>query len=267
MTLTSEQYHARPHMSATKLKNFLKSPAHYKAALELTADTPASRFGRMCHSFILEPKEFDATYEPFDLDRRTKAGKAEWARIQEAGLEPIKPEKLDTMIDMRHAIGSLIPAGDSEVTFEAVIEGVECQCRVDRIDALGRVYDLKTCQDITAVDRVFYSYGYDIQTVFYQMVMDASGHGFGGMEFIFVEKTAPHDVAVREMDLTVRAPVERQIREALKRFRDCRAKDYWPGFEGGDLSCKVATAPAWRTSEMSPDLDLSGFYSTANEAC
>jgi hypothetical protein len=43
--ITNEEYHSLPSISATGLKTFLKSPAHYKAAKENNEDTPAFRAG------------------------------------------------------------------------------------------------------------------------------------------------------------------------------------------------------------------------------
>jgi hypothetical protein len=54
--ITNEEYHSLPSISATGLKTFLKSPAHFKAQKGNNEDTPAFRAGRMIHSGVLEPE-------------------------------------------------------------------------------------------------------------------------------------------------------------------------------------------------------------------
>lgn len=265
--LTNDEYHLRPYMSATKLKNLLKSPAHYKAALNMDTDTPSFRTGRMVHSFVLEPETFWDNYGIFDGDRRTKAGKAQWEEIQTGGLEPIKPDESTLCENIANACKRFFPdGGAAEVSYSAKIEGVMCQCRPDWILQSGNkatVYDLKTCIDASAADRVFYQYGYDIQSVFYRMVLEACGVEVSEMQFVFVEKSAPFDVALRVIDPLVEDPVRADIYDALNRFKVCMETDTWPGVEGPNPEARIAEAPAWKTKE----LDLSGFYSTENECC
>lgn len=267
---TNSEYHDNPALSCTGLKTFLKSPAHYKAAQEERKDTPAFRFGRMVHSLILEPNTFGDNYEVFDLKRTTKEGKAEWARIQDAGIEPIKREELVTCHDMLAAVlrAQALPPGEVERTFRDEIDGVPVQCRPDLIDADGRLYDLKTCQDISAVDRVMYTYGYHIQDAFYRMVIEhIAGRDPGPITFVFVEKNKPHDVAVRQCDPDIYESTCQMIRETLPVYKQCVELDTWPGVEGGDFACKIAKAPAWLLAEQAEGIDLEAFYGPDNEAC
>ena len=97
------------------------------------------------------------------------------------------------------------------------------------------------------------------------MVLKAAGVPFKGMRFVFVEKTPPYDVCVRQMDPDIRDQVEEEIREALRLFAKCKKLDYWPGTEGDMMMSKIAPAPAWRMS--GPEVDLDSFFSTDNEAC
>ena len=270
--ISNEEYHSRPYMSATKLKVFLKSPAHCKAFIDAgDTDTPAFRVGRMVHHRVLEPATFYDQYAVFDGDRRTKAGKDEWAAIMDNDREPIKTEELAVCNAIREAVGHYFPpSGKPELSFKAEIDGVMCQCRTDWLVETGmervQPYDLKTCQDVSQVDRVFYSYAYDVQSVFYRMVLEACGYHVEPMQFIFVEKKSPYDVAVRVIDPAIEVAVEKQIRTALADYKACCESGKWPGVEGVDPAVKIAPAPAWRVGGI-VDVDLSGFYSDENEAC
>jgi hypothetical protein len=167
--ITNEEYHSLPSISATGLKTFLKSPAHYKAAKENNEDTPAFRVGRMIHSGVLEPETFFDNYgliEPdtflhlfpvCDVDRRTKEGIEKWNSIVASGLFPEKTEGqlkisgkirkrrvvkirrradqtsgFDTITGCRKACTGMFPVGGkAELSFSTVIDGVECRCRPD----------------------------------------------------------------------------------------------------------------------------------------
>ena len=81
--MTNEDYHADTSaISASGLKLFMRSPAHYYATyldpnrIE-RSPTPAMRVGTATHCAILEPERFSAEYIalPEGLDRR-KEGEA-----------------------------------------------------------------------------------------------------------------------------------------------------------------------------------------------
>jgi hypothetical protein len=168
--ITNEEYHSLPSISATGLKTFLKSPAHYKAAKENNEDTPAFRVGRMIHSGVLEPETFYDNYgliEPdtflhlfpvCDVDRRTKEGREKWNSIVASGLfpekteedslksaekyakeellkcgvEPITQADLNALTECMKACTGMFPVGGkAELSFSTTIDGVECRCRPD----------------------------------------------------------------------------------------------------------------------------------------
>ena len=80
--MNNEQYHADTSaISASGLKLFMRSPAHYYAAYldpnrVERQPTPAMRLGTATHCAILEPTRFNAEYAviPESIDRRTKEG-------------------------------------------------------------------------------------------------------------------------------------------------------------------------------------------------
>jgi hypothetical protein len=264
---TNSEYHDNCAISATGIKLFLKSPAHFKASQTQKLDTPALRFGRMAHEFILEPSTFAHNYKEFDLNRRTKAGREEWARMQEEGVEPIKAEELDQLQAMADQVyhHGLLPAGEVEQTFRVEINGVLVQCRPDLI-ADDVLYDLKTCQDIAQVDQSFYTYGYHIQDAVYRIVIEAiHGKDPGPIQFVFCEKSAPYDVAVREVDPLIVAGTKRLVLQALEDYKHCCESMTWPGVEGEHPVCKTAIAPPWIVRKVTDEFDMTEIYEQIGE--
>lgn len=274
--ISNDEYHARPNLSASGVKTLLQSPAHYRASQDNPTDSPAFRLGRMVHTAVLEPDEFMRTYATaFSEDRRTKQGKADWQTVIDAGLEPIKQSELDMCEGCRKAAGPLFPGGGyAELSFEAQIEGVMCQCRPDwlTVSENGHIslYDLKTCLSVCSADSTFYKYGYHVQQVFYNMVMNACLPAgldvMPEMRFVFVEKSPPFDVVVRTMDMALWAAVEAQIRQAIRTYAKCTQIDVWPGVEP-DRDMRQAVCPSYIESGLLPDLDMDGFYGADNAAC
>jgi hypothetical protein len=269
--ITNEEYHSQVSISATGLKTFLKSPAHYKAAKENNEDTPAFRAGRMIHSGVLEPETFFDHYAVFRGDRRTKSGKADWQELIDGEKEAVKVDEMEIVVGCIKATEGMFPiGGKAELSFSTTIDGVECRCRPDwLVDDQGvyRIYDLKTCQSVDGIDSLFYKYGYHIQQVFYCMVLESLGMTVDReMQFIFVEKKPPFDVVVRTMDMALYDATEVIVRNALERYKACLESDQWPGIEP-ERTLKQAVCPAWIESGLMPDLDMSEFYGDDNAAC
>lgn len=81
--ISNEDYHNSPEcnaLSAGGIKSILKTPAHFKAAQTGNSPTPAMIFGSAAHSYILTPQLGEVVQAP-DINRRTKAGKEEWAEF------------------------------------------------------------------------------------------------------------------------------------------------------------------------------------------
>jgi hypothetical protein len=137
--ITNEEYHSLPSISATGLKTFLKSPAHFKAQKGNNEDTPAFRAGRMIHSGVLEPETFYDNYgliEPdtflhlfpvCDVDRRTKEGREKWNSIVASGLFPEKTEELDSLKSAeKYAKEELLKCGVEPITQADLNALTEC---------------------------------------------------------------------------------------------------------------------------------------------
>ena len=80
--ISNDAYHSGPGDSSSRIKTALTSAAHY-LAYKSTDATPAMALGTAIHALVLEPDTWrnELVIAP-DINRRTKAGKAEFALIQ-----------------------------------------------------------------------------------------------------------------------------------------------------------------------------------------
>jgi hypothetical protein len=83
--MNNTDYHTHPAISKSHLDQVAKSPLHYWARYldpnrVVPEPTPAMAIGSAVHTHVLELDQWDARYvsAPDGIDRRTKAGKAEW---------------------------------------------------------------------------------------------------------------------------------------------------------------------------------------------
>jgi len=77
--MAAEKYHAVDALSKSMMSKILKSPAHYRAALEEHQEpSKAMQMGTAIHTAVLEPHLYSQVVAvvPPDIDGRTKEGKA-----------------------------------------------------------------------------------------------------------------------------------------------------------------------------------------------
>ena len=82
--IPNSEYRARDGISSTDLKHVAKSPAHFRYWKDhQQEDTPALLFGRAVHKYALEKDDFFSEFAVApNIDRRTKAGKEEYAAFE-----------------------------------------------------------------------------------------------------------------------------------------------------------------------------------------
>jgi hypothetical protein len=177
----------------------------------------------------------------------TKAAK-DWiedARAQ--GLTPLKAEEVDRIGTMAEAVRARLAemritfdAARSEVVALAEVDGVACRAMIDSAPADPRLplYDFKTTTDASpeAVQRAVMNYGYDVQAAFYLAAWEAATGERRKMRFVFVEKEAPHEVAVVELrddpssEGDWMATARSKATEARRIWAECLAAGEWPGY-------------------------------------
>jgi len=245
-------YDSIPAVRRSALWEIRKSPAHYKYAVENPKEpTPALTFGIAAHKYILEPEDFWNCYviAP-DVDRRTKAGKAEWAEFVD-GLrdkQPISWKDFEEILDMDAAImqhplaEKLLKSGEHEVPIEwkDPETGEPCKCRPDCMTVYnGQDYivDYKTttsCED-GAFERACYKYGYKLQAAMYADGAFNSQMIPYRFAFVAQEKTPPYAVRVYFCDDGFMDEGAEIFHELMGIYHKCRVLDEWPGYDDAEL--------------------------------
>ena len=250
MTLTNEEYHADPAISASHLKAVMQSPYHYWSRYlnpkrPIMEPTAAMRLGSLAHCAVLEPDELHNRYA-IAPDRRSNAGKALAADMAARGLEAVTESEMALAANMAIAVqghpyaGALLADGKAEQSFWAddTATGLRVKARPDWYFG-GTIVDLKTCQDASpgGFARACASFAYHIQAAHYLNVTFAER-----FVFIAVEKTYPYAVGVYELDAAAMAAGKEQCRIGLQTISNCHAINEWPGYT---TTCDTIAMPNW----------------------
>ena len=255
--LTNAEYHASPAISKSGLDLIRRAPALYGYRRENPQEqTPAMRLGSLTHTVVLEPEVFahSVIVRPEGIDRRTSAGKADWAEfeIQAEGKEIITNEEGAKLAAIRDAVRSH-PAAAKALAGSPTIEqsifwevdGIACRCRPDAVTEKGVIVDLKTTRDASpeGFAKSIQAYRYHVQAAFYSDgYRAASGEAPRGFVFVAVETEAPYLVAVYVASeaMTQRGRVDYQT--DLDTFRRCQESGTWPGYSDAPLTIDL---PKW----------------------
>jgi exodeoxyribonuclease VIII len=255
--LTNAEYHASPAISKSGLDLIRKAPALYRwRQANPTEQTPAMRLGTLTHTVVLEPDLFEreTAVRPEGIDRRTSAGKADWAafELEAEGKEIITNEEWTKLAAIRDAVRSH-PAAAKALAGSPVIEqsifweadGIACRCRPDCVTERGVIVDLKTTRDASpeGFAKSVASYRYHVQAAFYSDGYRAAfGEAPRGFVFIAVETEPPYLVAVYVASETMTSRGRIEYQADLDTFRECLATDTWPGYSSSPLTLDL---PKW----------------------
>jgi hypothetical protein len=261
--ISNEAYHAGPGVSSSQLKAVGESMADY--LWPRRKESTAMALGTAAHMAILEPDEFEARVivSP-QIDKRTKAGKAEYAEFIErygAGIESgeimeLTPAIFAQALQIRDAVhghpiaAKLFVDGESEVSafWTDADTGILCKCRPDWLRHDGMEVSLKTARraDLSGFMKDAYAYGYHISTAFYRDGLDALDVAHQPTVHVVVETDDPRPerVAVYVMDDLFIEKGRDAYREALRKIATQAAspKDYWAGYP---LEIQTLEAPRW----------------------
>jgi hypothetical protein len=254
--MSHQAYNESKALNYSGAKQILVSPCHYQAWLkEERAETPALKLGRLVHLASLEPLVFDKTVRLAPTwDGRTTEGKAikkAFLATLKEGEEYLDQEEMDEVMSIAEAaqagiesIASTIP--DAARLREQVVtgkhEGANIKGRPDLIlhhaDG-GAIIDIKTTMDASAdsFSKDVAKYKYHLQAAFYL-------HMTGAKRFYFVavEKKAPFDWAVYELDAEALESGKRMMTSACLTYRECSLYNNWPGYS---KEVQTITLPKW----------------------
>ena len=246
------EYRSANGLSNSMLKEFRRTPAHYKASLSQPhKDTKALNFGTALHSMVLTPELEGVVVSP-EYDARTNAGKAirDEFKAKSVGKTVVTAEEhiqLVGMLDsiMMHPKARSIIEGCAykELSMFANLNGVACKGRMDLVDVeKGIIADLKSCEDasIEGVRKSIRNYGYDFQNVHYeQLFKECFKRGLETFEFIFVEKEPPYAVAVYNIGSVTLNRAYADWVDQLNRFSVCTTGDIWPAYSTNVVTIEV----------------------------
>ena len=250
--MNNTDYHAHAAVSKSHLDQVARSPLHYWARYLdpnriVPEPTPAMAIGSAVHTHVLELDQWDARYvsAPDGIDRRTKAGKAEWEAFTTAatGRTVLPKADADLVMRMAHSVFShpaaamlLALPGKAETThmWTDAATGLECKCRPDWLTDDGRLLvDLKTTEDASprGFSRSIVQWRYFLQASWYlDGVEQATGTRPEQFIFITVEKKAPYAVAVYAADAEMIAAGAQTAARDLDVLATCKAANAWPGY-------------------------------------
>jgi len=258
--IPEDQYHADPALSASGAKRLLppNCPALYKHDRD-NGGRPNKRafdLGHAAHAAVLG---VGLELVVVDADNwTTKAAKQQRDDAYADGKCPILAKEKAAVDAMaleirRHPLASALldPAhGRPEVSafWHDDQRGIDRRARFDWLPTTDGgqlvVPDYKTTASAEphAFHRSVFSFGYDMQAVFYMDAVRAAGLA-EDVSFVFIaqETTAPYLITVHELDFASLLLGRARVDEACEVFRRCTETDTWPGYS--DVIELVAPPP------------------------
>jgi hypothetical protein len=227
-------------VSASDIKNFLKSPKYYfhKKHEEEKKEKTGRHFliGSALHELILEPQFFKENYlvaPKFDL--RTTKGKESHAEfVSEAeGRVLLNIDEYEMIVKMGESATSnttfleLIWDSYRELSCYTTDEktGLNLRLRPDSFaKTKSTITDIKTCQDSSfrAFKSDVYKYGYSITSAFYMDFLNRENY-----VFCAIEKEAPYQTALYVLDDEMVAYGRNQYRMGLDLLKWSMDNNYW----------------------------------------
>lgn len=248
--MDSKSYFSLPGVNSHALIEMMRSPLHCWAgyvdrqAPERDEPTPAMRFGTLVHTLVLEPGTFGRDFVLADeINRRTNAGKEEWAAIQKAGLTPITGDEYAKAAMIADAIhhhptaGPMLLGGEAEKTIVVERQGslLPLKGRIDYLHPDAGVVELKTANDASkrAFSGAVHRYSYHLSAAFYRMLVarhEGREESSINHTFVVVETKYPFAVAVYTTPAAMLEEGRALWVEQLERFDACVASGDWPSY-------------------------------------
>ena len=242
--MNNHDYQNLPGISSHWLIEMLTSPAacwrkYLDPQRSAEEPTAALRLGTLIHCLALTPRQFEREFLVADYERRSVAGKARYAALQQSGLTVVKPAELDQARAIAAALQASPEArkwlrhGKKERTIIQPRQPglLPLKARLDiHHEAKRQVVELKTTHSIRTVETAIARYRYPLSAAFYRDLVKGQG-----VVFVFVQTAPPHDVAIMEMSRIQLQDGEMQWRTVLEMFDRCWRRNEWPEAEPAAL--------------------------------
>ena len=238
--MNNHDYQDLPAVSSHWLIAMLDSPAacwrkYLDPQRPAEAPTAALRFGTLVHCLALTPRQFEREFIVADYERRSVAGKARYAALQQSGLTVVKPAELDqarAVVAALHAspeARKLLAGGRKERTIVQPRQPglLPLKGRLDvHHETKRHVVELKTTYSLQAVELAVERYRYPLSAAFYSDLSKSLS-----VTFVFVQTREPLEVAVMPLTPAQLQAGREQWQTALARFDGCWAANEWPEAE------------------------------------
>lgn len=270
--LPAKVYHDAPGVNATSMKECCASMLHYHHAVTKATedeDEKAKHFiiGTITHLAKLEPHKLAGSYvvRPAEFEAWNSPGCKAWKAKQT--LPAITPEEESDIqgsvsaLNSDQLVSAFLSQGEIELSAFKIHPrtGLLLKARADAIrncnEGLRWIGDIKTIGKKGTAQGEFSKQiakrDYHMTDAHYRYVFDADK-----FLFIVVEKVAPYDVAIDELEAED-IEIGRRLNEAyLARIADCRQANkgagVWPG-NGGRV--RLNRLPQWKRNLDGADLE------------
>jgi hypothetical protein len=250
--LGEQEYHSHPALSSTQARQLLDSPARFQyGKSNPQPHKDAFDLGTAVHTKVLGTGVEVITYPPEHLtpsgNASTKTATVEWVAEQRAnGFVVISDAQFEQVNAMAEAVLAHPTAralfeqeGNAEASVFAAdpATGVEMRARFDFLpnfmQANPCAVDLKTTGKRATklgFERSVLDWQYETQERWYfQTLKNATGIELP-FRFVVVETSAPHLVAVHELDVVWQQMGDAKTRRALDTYAQCSETNTWPGY-------------------------------------
>lgn len=257
--LPDATYRAIPAVSQSTLKEFADCPQKWKLSPAREA-TPNMLYGSLVDSlwltgdvsrFAVQP----ATYTGQDRKKQPVEKKwnnsatfcAEWCELQEAYGKEIVSAETFTMaqeavrrLNAVQEIREIRDGCDVQVAVVAEIDGVLCKglldlCPKEGMERMG-LADLKTAQSGNPAEWARYVFNNRLHwqaAMYLDLWHLATGEALQEFFHIVSEQSPPHEPSLMALAHEFIELGRGQYRQALARYRECKQRDEWPGYEMG----------------------------------
>lgn len=273
------EYHALPWKFVSKhdLDAFAHCPAVYKAEKEreiVAESTPSLVFGSAFHARVLEPETFDSRFAvaPSGIDRRTKAGKEDYAAFIEAneGKDILTEEQAKLIETMKGSFESVVSGIWGNGIAEAVLVGDAIEREKFSVFPRGKadyiceyscgafaIFDVKTTTDASpeAFRRDCANFRYDVQAAYYTALFkQAYARATGGNKpkevsffFVCVEKGGICPAAIYDLGPEFLYIGEKTARKNLSALISAYEENVFPNYNDGLVA--TIEPPAWLAAQ------------------
>ena len=245
-----DEYLAWDALNASTMKHVGKSPAHAKVEIDYprppTKDTDA---GDAAHCGLLEPERLHADFavRPTGIDRRTKEGKATWAKFvaENEGKTIIETrEHWDMILGMReagkrHPVFAELVANakhrEVSIVWEDESTGLLCKARPDLLTTYKGwtvCGDLKTTRDARpwSFARDVASYGYHNSAAHYLDGLAALAPRERRHMIAAVEKARPFAIRIYELTDSSIEQGRQENRVRMATWAECLKTGIYPAY-------------------------------------